>query len=186
VKLSDILREAPSSVHRALAHILVAKLFRKAVNERFEDVYRNYAYRPEVIRANEQAQRNRGRKRILGPQGRVRDLEKAFKRLNRQYFDGKLKMPRLTWSVHRTRNILGHLDHVHNTLVISRTLDDLRVPEYFYDYILYHEMLHLKHPRRRVGDKCHYHTQAFLRDEQKFKYYHQAQDWLRKAVARWQ
>jgi hypothetical protein len=186
VRLSDILRSAPRSVHRALAHILVAKLFHKAVDEEFEEIYRAYTLNPQVIKANEWAQRRRGHKRIIGPQGRVRDLKKAFQRLNRIYFANQLKMPQLTWSVRRTRNILGHLDHIHNTLVISRTLDDARVPQFLFDYILYHEMLHLKHRPRRSGDRCNYHTAAFLRDEQKFKYYDRAQKHLRKMVARWQ
>lgn len=184
VKLSDILREAPRAVHRALAYILVAKLLQKPPEERFEEVYRSYITTPLVSRVIERVQRQRGRKRIFGTRGRVRDLEKAFHKLNRRYFNGELKMPKLTWSARPTRQILGHLDRVHNTLVISRTLDDARIPQFFFEYILYHEMLHLKHAPRRKGDRVYNHTPEFLREEQQFKYFDQAQKWLERIASR--
>jgi len=184
VKLSDILRNAPRPVHRALAYILVAKLFHKPPEERFEEIYRSYITTPLVSRVIERVQRRRGRKRIMGAQGRVRDLEKSFHRLNRRYFKGELKMPQLTWSARRTHRILGHLDRVHNTLVVSRTLDDARIPQFFFEYILYHEMLHLKHAPRRKGDRYYNHTPEFLREERQFKDFDQAQKWLERIASR--
>jgi hypothetical protein len=184
VKLSDILREAPRSVHRALAYILVAKLFRKTPAEKFEEVYRSYISTPSVMRTMERVQRQRGYKRIIGTRGRVRDLQKSFHKLNRLYFNGGLKMPQLTWSARRTHRILGHLDRVHNTLVISRTLDDARIPQFFFEYILYHEMLHLKHAPRRKGYRCYNHTPEFLREEQQFKHFDEAQKWLDRIASR--
>lgn len=183
VKLSDILLDAPPSVHRALAYILVAKLLRKAPDKSWEEIYRRYTTTPLTLRLIERVQRERGRKRITGARGRVRDLEKSFQKLNHQYFQGQLKMPRLTWSSYRARRILGHLDRVHNTLVISRALDDARIPEFLFEYILYHEMLHLKHPPRRIKDRCYNHTPEFQRDEQRFKYFTQAQKWLEKIAS---
>lgn len=184
VKLSDILREAPRPVHRALAYILVAKLLHKAPDERWEEIYRDYINTPPISRLIERVQQKRGRKRIIGTRGRVRDLEKSFHKLNRRYFQGQLKMPRLTWSPHRAHHLLGHLDRIHNTLVISRTLDDARIPEFFFEYILYHEMLHLKHPPRRIRDRYYNHTPEFQRDEQRFKYFAEAQKWLEKIASR--
>jgi len=184
VKLSDILQDAPRPVHRALAYILVAKLFQKAPDEEFEEIYRCYINTPFVLRVIERVQRKRGRKRIIGTQGRVRDLQKAFHKLNRTYFNGELKMPKLTWSARRTHRILGHLDRIHNTLVISRTLDDARIPQFFFEYILYHEMLHLKHTPRRKGDRYYNHTPEFLREEQQFKCFDEAQKWLEKIASR--
>jgi hypothetical protein len=174
VKLSDILREAPRRVHQALAHILVAKLFRRKVKDEFERIYRAYTADPTVLRAAEQARRQRGRKRILGPQGRYRNLEHAFQRLNQRYFGGALPMPILTWSPYRSRTVLGHLDHTHRTLVISRLLDDPRIPEFFFEYVLFHEMLHLVYPPRTINGKRYYHTAAFREAEKRFKEYEKA------------
>jgi predicted metal-dependent hydrolase len=67
---------------------------------------------------------------------------------------------------------------VHNTIVISKTLDAPDVPEWFVAYILYHEMLHIKHPARLVNGRRLYHTKAFRAEEQRYPLYTQAQEWL--------
>ena len=87
-----------------------------------------------------------GRKQIHSPTGSAYDLEEVFEDLNRRFFHGLMARPRLTWSRGHARNRLGHYDPAHNAIVISRAFDDQRVPRYAVEYIVYHEMLHLKHP----------------------------------------
>ena len=76
------------------------------------------------------------------------------------------------------RSILGHHDHIYDSITISKTLDSKEVPEWFVEYILYHEMLHIKHPARLIKGRRYYHTSAFRLDERRFPYYEQAQKWL--------
>lgn len=183
VRLSDICRDAPQNVLRAIAFTLVAKLLSKRVPEVHERVYRDYACSPQVLRASDIARRRRGRKLISSARGRFYDLDKMFDRLNRLYFDGGLEKPTLTWSQRRTRRILGHHDSVHETIVVSKTLDARDVPEWFVEYILYHEMLHIKHPARIRDGRRYYHTNAFRTDERRFPHYEEAQSWL-ESIAR--
>ncbi|MER3428695.1 MAG: hypothetical protein C4334_11470 [Pyrinomonas sp.] len=185
VRISDIFRNAPLKVHRALAFILVAKLLRRRTPEVHDRVYRDYACTPEVMRAADLARQKRGRKIVSSARGQVYDLDRMFDRLNRRYFDGKLPKPTLTWSQRRTRRILGHHDGVHDTIVISKTLDSRDVPEWFVEYILYHEMLHIKHPARIINGRRYYHTKAFRTEEERFPYYEQAQEWLDRIARRY-
>lgn len=178
VRVSDIFKTAPLIVHRALAFILVAKLLRRRIPEAHDRAYREYACTPQVLRASDIARRRRGHKKVSSAQGRVYNLERMFRRLNRLYFDGQLDQPTLTWSQRRTRTILGHHDGVHDTIVISKTLDSDDVPDWFVEYILYHEMLHIKHPARLINGRRYYHTKAFRAEEQRFPYYEEAQEWL--------
>ena len=178
VRLSDIFKNAPVEVHRALAFILVARLLRRRTPETHERVYRAYAYSPQILRAQDLARRQRGRKVVSSARGRIYDLDKMFQRLNRRHFDEELEKPVLTWSQRRTRRILGHHDAAHDTIVISKTLDDREVPEWLVEYVLYHEMLHIKHPARLIKGRRYYHTNAFRVEEQRFPYYEQAQRWL--------
>ncbi len=178
VRVSDIFKSAPLNVHRALAFILVAKLLRRRIPEAHDRAYRDYACTPQILRASDIARRRRGHKKISSAQGRAYDLERMFRRLNRQYFDRRLDQPTLTWSQRRTRTILGHHDGVHDTIVISKTLDSREVPEWFVEYILYHEMLHIKHPARLINGRRYYHTKAFRAEEQRFLRYEEAQGWL--------
>jgi hypothetical protein len=180
VRISDIFRDAPLPVHRALSFILVSKLLRKKMPASHDSVYREYTCQPGIMRAADIARRRRGRKIISSAQGHTYDLEKMFTRLNRKYFGSKLERPVLTWSQRRTRHILGHHDAVHNTIVISKSLDSHDVPEWVVEYILYHEMLHIKHPARLINGRRYYHTKAFRTEEQKFPHYEEAQVWLER------
>jgi len=178
VRLSDICRNSPPEVLRALAWILVARLLGKKIPTIHDRVYRDYSFTPEVMRASDLARRGRGRKQISSAQGEIYDLDRMFAKLNRRYFDGGINKPTLTWSQRKTRSILGHHDHVHDSITISKTLDSADVPEWFVEYILYHEMLHIKHPARLIDGRRYYHTSAFRADERRFPHYQEAQKWL--------
>ena len=178
VRISDIFKSAPDDVHRAIAFILVARLLSKRIPKIHESLYRDYAYSPNVLRSLDIARRRRGRKVISTSRGSFYDLERLFQRLNRRYFDGEVERPTLTWSQRRTRRILGHHDAVHDTIVISKTLDSADVPEWFVEFVLYHEMLHIKHPARFIKGRRYYHTKAFRNEEQRFPRYEEAQRWL--------
>ena len=182
VRLSDIFQSAPPEVIRALAFLLVARLLSRKVPAAHESTYRAYAFSPQVVRASDIARKKRGRKVISSAQGKVYDLDRLFARLNRHYFGGGLEKPLLTWSKRRARSILGHHDAVHNTITISKVLDAREVPEWFVEYIVYHEMLHIKHPARLINGRRYYHTAAFRADEQRFARYQASQEWLDRVV----
>ena len=178
VRVSDIFRDAPANVQRALAFMLVASLLRRPTPQVHERIYRDYAFSPQVQRASDIARRLRGRKMISTSRGNHHNLDRLFARLNRRYFDDELEKPTLTWSQRRTRRILGHHDSTFNTIVISKTLDAPDVPEWFVEYILYHEMLHIKHPARIIKGRRFSHTKAFLAEEERFPLFDEAQKWL--------
>ena len=182
IRLSDIFRSAPFEVIQALAFLLVARLLARKAPPAHERVYRKYAFTPQVLRASDIARQKRGRKVITSAKGKVYDLTELFQRLNRRYFDGEIKTPVLTWSKRRAKRILGHHDAVHNTITISKTLDSREVPEWFVEYILYHEMLHIKHPAKLINGRRYYHTPAFRSEEQRFPRYEASQEWLDRVV----
>jgi hypothetical protein len=182
VRLSDIFQTAPPEVIKALAFVLVARLLSRKPPRDQELIYRSYAFRPELLRASELARRQRGRKVISSATGRVYDLERIFARLNRRFFDGEIEKPVLTWSQRPAKSILGHHDAAHDTITISKTLDAREVPEWFVEYILFHEMLHIKHPARIKNGRRYYHTAAFRAEEKSFPRYRHAQEWLDHVV----
>lgn len=178
VRLSDLCKDSTPEVMRSLAFVLVARLLGKKVPEIHERTYRDYSLTPEVMRSSDIARRRRGRKMISSAQGNTYDLDKMFSRLNRRYFDSDLERPTITWSQRKTRSILGHHDRVYETITISKSLDSPQVPEWFVEYILYHEMLHIKHAARMINGRRYYHTTAFRLDERRFARYEDAQRWL--------
>lgn len=180
VRLSDILRQSPPEILHALACILVAKLYRIKPSKEHERLYRQYTLLPEIVEASESTRRTRGYKITTSPRGEVYNLEELFSRLNDRYFEGRLKRPDLSWSQRQTRRILGHHDHVHGAIVVSRTLDDARVPPFVVEYVLYHEMLHIAHPPRVVSGRTIYHSRLFRGDERRFERFDEAIKWIER------
>ncbi len=182
VRISDIMREAPLPVFFALAQILVGKLLKRRPNEEAENLYQQYIYQPEIMQASERARQLRGRKHLRGAHGKNYDLERIFTKLNSAYFDNRLPLPKLSWSQRPNKRILGHHDAVHEAIVISCSLDRRNVPDYVVEYVMYHEMLHIKHPTVVVNGKRRYHTAAFRAEEKQFMDYTAAVNWLEYAT----
>jgi predicted metal-dependent hydrolase len=119
---------------------------------------------------------------VSGAKGDFFDLEEIFDNLNFWYFKGQLAKPVLTWSAKKTYRILGHHDATHDTIVVSRSLDSADTPRYVVEYIVFHEMLHIHHPTVHHNGRRYNHTAAFRRDERRFPYYQQAEDWIERSV----
>jgi predicted metal-dependent hydrolase len=180
VRLSDLLEGAPEAVLRAIAHILLAKMYRKPIAREHSTRYRKYVASHHVTEKAHLLRQMRGRKCIASPLGRFYDLEEIFEDLNSRFFHGLLARPQLTWSRDRARNSLGHYDPAHNAIVVSRMFDHPRVPRYAVEYIVYHEMLHLKHPVRLRGSRRCVHSAEFQAEEKLFPGLEPAKEFLKR------
>jgi predicted metal-dependent hydrolase len=168
VRVSDVLEGAPDNVLHAIAHILLAKMYRKPIEREQATRYRRYISSREIRNKTDLLRQIRGRKRIGSARGSAYDLDAIFEELNARFFHGLLARPRMTWSRVHARNRLGHYDPAHNAIVVSRVFDDFRVPRYAVEYIVYHEMLHLKHPVKLRGSRRCVHSGEFQAEERLF------------------
>jgi len=179
-RISDLLSGAPKDVLHAIAHILLAKLYGKNIEARHASRYRKYLGRRDVSSKAHLLRQERGRKVLLTAKGRTYDLEAIFEDLNRRFFHGLLARPLMTWSRHASRQNLGHYDPAHNTIVVSRVFDRPNVPRYAVEYLVYHEMLHLKHPVRLSGSRRCVHPKAFQDEEKLFPELEKAKELLKR------
>jgi hypothetical protein len=168
VSLSDLMEGAPENVIRAIAHILLAKLYKKPINAAHNMRFKRFTTSAAVTRQTELIRNARGSKRYFGPEGRFYNLEEVFDALNVRFFGGLLGRPELTWSEGMARRSLGHYDAAHNTIVVSRVFDRPSSPRYAIEYLLYHEMLHLKHPVKMRGIRRCVHPREFKAEEARF------------------
>jgi hypothetical protein len=180
VSLSDLLEGAPEPVLRAIAHILLAKLYRKPIDAAQNLRFKRFAASAAVTRQTELIRYARGSKRFSGPEGRFYHLEEIFDELNARFFGGLLGRPELTWSEHTAKRALGHYDAAHNTIVVSRVFDRPSSPRYAIEYLLYHEMLHLKHPVRRKGLRRCVHSPEFKAEEARFPQLKEAMAFIKR------
>ncbi len=167
-RVSDMLEGAPETVLLSIAHILLAKLYRKPVDRSHAARYRRYVASHDITAKARLLRQMRGRKHIRSARGHHYHLEEIFDDLNRRFFHGLMGRPQLTWSRNQARSSLGHYDPAHNAIVISRVFDHPRVPLYAVEYILFHEMLHLKHPVRLRGIRRCVHSTEFRAEEKMF------------------
>lgn len=168
IRISDLLEGAPDAVLESLLHILIAKLYRKPIEAAHNTRYRRYISSHDVTRKAHLIRQMRGRKKISTHRGQVYDLNEIFDALNMRFFFGLLGRPQMTWSEQSSRQSLGHYDPAHNAIVVSRIFDHLRVPRYAIEYLVYHEMLHLRHPVKLRGSRRCVHSKEFMAEERLF------------------
>lgn len=180
VRISDLLEGAPAPVMEALAFILLGKLYRKAVPRVYTHRYRLYLNRRDFRRQAHLVRQIRGRKFISGPQGKLHNLDEIFERLNRRFFDGLLGRPQMGWSRRLSRSMLGHFDPSHNAIIISRIFDQPQTPPLALEYVMFHEMLHLRYPVDHAGSRRRVHTREFREAERKFPGWKEVKEMLKK------
>jgi len=180
VRLSDLLEGAPETVLRAIAHILLAKMYRRPIDRGQAARYRRYVASQEIVRKAHLVRQIRGRKLLRSPRGHFYDLDAVFEDLNSRFFHGLMARPRMSWSQAKTRRILGHYDPAHNAIIISRLFDHPGVPRYALEYVVYHEMLHLKYPVKLRGSRRCVHPAEFQAEEKLFPHAAQADAFLKR------
>lgn len=182
VRIAELCREMPFEGQKALAYILVAKLLRKKISPRAREIYSKFIKTQEIRDQAVENKRNRGRKIISSAQGEVYDLDEIFDDINEVYFRDAITKPILSWSNGKTYRILGHHDSTHQTIIISKSLDDRKVPRYVVEYVVFHEMLHIFHPVEIRNDRRIIHSPQFKRNERTFEYFEEAENWIEKNV----
>lgn len=181
VRLSDHLHDAPDAALRGVVGILLARVRRlpeSRVDHGDRAAYHAFVQRAEGRRRA--SRRDRGRKHI-DPIGDHRSLLEAFLRVTMDLDLQLPEAPKLGWSKTRSRRRFGHQDADHGAIIISKVLDDPKVPEFVLDYVVYHELLHIViPPRMGSGSKRIVHPKEFKQAEARFPQHAEAERWLTK------
>lgn len=180
VRLSDILHEAPVPVIEAAAAILLGQMYRRRVPRDLRDVYRQFALSHSTRRHIARVRRKRARRIADKPLGTAHDLGVMFDSLNARYFDGNLRRPRIGWSSRVWRSQFGCYDPSLDQIVMNKRLDRADVPAFAVEFILYHEMLHVKHPIRATACGLQSHSPEFRAEEKRFGHYAPARKFLER------
>ena len=174
VRFSDLLRRAPLAVYEGAAALLLARVYRRKAPRELTEPYLEYARSNRTRSRISRMRRGRVRLAATAPQGRHFDLEKMFDDLNGKHFAGTLERPHIGWSTRSWRRQFGCYDPGPNQILLNRRMDHPRVPRVAVEYVLYHEMLHVKHPTRRSGCSLLSHSPAFRTEEKQFPEFERA------------
>lgn len=174
VRFSDLLRRAPLAVYEGAAALLLARVYRRKAPRELVEPYLEYARSNRTRSRISRMRRGRVRLPATAPQGRHFDLETMFDELNAKHFGGTLQRPHIGWSTRSWRRQFGCYDPGPNQILLNRRMDHPRVPRVAVEYVLYHEMLHVKHPTRRSGCSLLSHSPEFRAEEKQFPEFERA------------
>lgn len=141
----------------------------------------------DFIDANQDVVRGRTRRspaQVLLTAGDHHDLRAIFDDLNRRFFDGKIDAA-ITWGARtgrprRRQSIkMGSYSVEERLIRMHRSLDRSFVPQFFVEWIVFHEMLHQVHDIKVKNGRREFHSKAFMADEARFDRYEQARTWER-------
>jgi len=171
VRFSDLLRRAPLEVLEGAAALLLSRVYRRHIDRALVQPYLSYARSGRTCKRISRMRRNRVRLAHVSPQGRHHDLRALFDRLNQKYFSGELNRPHIAWSTRTWRRQFGCYDPGPNQIILNRRMDRPGVPQFVVEYVLFHEMLHVKHPTRRSGCSLVSHSPEFRAEEKRFEHF---------------
>ncbi len=175
VSLHQMFLDAPRDVREAVADFII-----RPTRENRQAVRTFVSLNTLRLQACRKSYRLAG----LRSEGEAYDLRPIADRLNERYFEGRLKFD-ISWSrpparrSRRMRHITLGTCHSHQRLIrIHPILDNRVVPQYYLEYIIYHEMAHLVAPTRvsPKGRLLHHHAD-FYEVERGYPRYRQAIDW---------
>jgi hypothetical protein len=177
-RFSDLLRRAPQAVLEGAAALLLARVFRRRPPRALVLPYLEYSRSDRTRSRINHLRRRRVRPAAASPQGAHHDLTAIFEQLNEKYFSRELERPHIAWSSRTWRRQFGCYDPGPNQIVLNRRMDRQGVPRFVVEYVLYHEMLHVKHPTRRSGCSLVSHSPEFRAEEKRYEHFRAARKFL--------
>lgn len=168
VRFSDLLQRAPLPVLEGGAALLLSRVYRRRAPRDLIEPYLEYARSHKTRDRISRMRRGRVRVKHADPRGRHYDLSALFDQLNQKYFAGALQRPHIGWSVRSWRRQFGCYDPGPNQILLNRRMDRPGIPACAVEYVLFHEMLHVKHPTRRSGCSLVSHSREFREEEKQF------------------
>jgi hypothetical protein len=174
VRFSDLLRQAPLAVLEGAAALLLSRVFRRKAPAALVRPYLDYSRSDRTRSRISRMRKGRVRPAHTGPRGRHFELESLFELLNNKYFHGTLERPQIGWSKRSWRRQFGCYDPGPNHILLNRRMDHPGIPQFVVEYVLFHEMLHVKHPTRRSGCSLVSHSRDFREEEKRFTEFRRA------------
>ncbi len=185
-KVSDGYNAADLKTLTGLALDLMIKLFRiRNIGETASDYLSEFKKLDGkgMYGLHESLRMRRGRERPLNSVGNKYDLEKLLEKVlidNSQVFEGVSRQS-IVWSKHSSRRRLAFYDSAFSQIVVSKKFDSKAFPQYFLEYLIYHELLHAKHDVKYGGRRKVHHAE-FKADEKKFPRYLEASHMMKNGL----
>ncbi len=189
IKVSDGFSSAGQQVVTGLMIDLFKRLFgiEKISPTAIEYVraYKEFSKKKTTAEYSNTLHRLRNRQRKLNPIGVLFDLNRIAQEIVENYPDifSDITIPIVGWSTgNGSRRILAYHERSLGRIVMSKKLDNRKVPLQVIEMVLFHELLHVKlGVKYECGKsmKVRAHTKEFFEFEKKYRNYEFAEHWLK-------
>ena len=124
------------------------------------------------------------RKVTIRTKGSHHDLKEIYHSINQKYFSEKISAS-ITWGAKSpkqsaAKRTLGSYSYHNNIIRINPRLDSIKVPRYYMEFLVYHEMLHADIGVKNVNGRRIVHSGEFKKREKEFSQYKRAVEWEKK------
>ena len=123
-------------------------------------------------------------------EGRFFDLRAVFDKINARYFRNRLRSYAIAWGQRRRERpksyiVFGSIQEEDRVIRIHPLLDRQFVPQWYVEYVVFHEMLHAFVPDRQdsAGRRIVHH-EGFLEKERRFRHYRRSIEWEKENLGR--
>lgn len=123
-------------------------------------------------------------------EGRYFDLRTIFEKINARYFRNRLKRYTIVWGQRRRERpksyiVFGSIQEQDRIIRIHPLLDRQFVPQWYVEYVIYHEMLHAFVPDKydSAGRRIVHH-EGFIEKERRFRHYRRSLAWEQENLGR--
>ena len=176
IELSDYLEEAPDNVLRDVCRSIV----QWSLGRRFSapQSLSDYIHSDSFIVSNRPKYLRRSRSFLMSQQGRNKNLIDSVERLmyNDLVYDDDIRNSYFTWATHMAKYRFGQCNQTFRVVSVNPILDSDDIPDHVLDYVVYHEILHL---RQDMSKKHRPHNAQFKSWEHMFPGYEEANRYLR-------
>lgn len=177
-KVTDYLQGAGQEVIQDFAGCLFTRIQRQR-REVYTPKVREFLRSEEFVRMNQEKYLRRSRNLTFSSFGNFYDLEVLLNSLRRKGLVENGEGTFLSWTDKPNRFRMGYCSVLMKVVAISSALDRQDVPDYVAEYVLYHEMLHLKLGTDSLRS---YHDSDFKREERQYPRWREAENWLKKVA----
>jgi hypothetical protein len=177
-KVTDYLQGATNDVMQDFASCLFTRIQRQR-REVYTPKVRDFLCSEQFVRMNQEKYLRRSRNLTFSSFGKEYDLEVLLNSLRRKGLVENGEDTFLSWTDKPNRFRMGYCSVLMKVVAISSALDRKNVPDFAAEYVLYHEMLHLKMGTDSLRS---YHDSDFKREERRYPRWREAENWLKKVA----
>ena len=175
-EVSDYLKDAPPEVVKGLAEMIFSRISGTRMDEYPKEMH-DWITSDEFVKSKQKIFLSRSKNLTRSAVGEHIDLNESYKRLVNMGLVTHDKDVVISWTKRPNVKSIGHASVLMKVITISSALDSDEIPPFVCDFVLYHELLHLKKGFDPFGER---HGTDFRAMESLFPKADEADQWLKR------